>query len=447
MKGRARGTEDKARAEEPAPGQAALATAGRQAAGPAAPAGGPGSSAPGRGGNRWAAALALTRDIPASRLQMAASVAALVVVAVIFQVQTSLFLSPRNITELLLESIQVGVMALGLIFVLLLGEIDLSVAGLSAVCATVTASAIVVHHMSTGAGIALGLGVGVGFELAQGFIITVFGAPSLIVTLGGSLVLSGLLLVILPGSEQIPLGATVLGSYSSDFVPAGVAWILVALGVGAFVVIRSMAYRESRPRGERERTGRASLARIVIWPAVLVTAVVLAAEMLLNAYLGLPLFLALFVGMMAVCAYVTTQTRFGVHLYAVGGSRQAANRAGISPRKMLLSAFAINGFFAAAAGILGASRILGVGVDTNSPDLLLVAIAAAVIGGTSLFGGRGNVWGALVGALLIESLANGLDLLGASAATHYVAEGLVLGVATIVDSIVNRRWIFARTGG
>jgi D-xylose transport system permease protein len=435
MSGQAPSTDRHARAGELAPDQTAR------------PAGGPGTAAPGPGARRWAAVLAATREVPASRMQMAASVAALVAVAVIFQVQTSLFLSPRNVTELLLESIQVGVMALGLIFVLLLGEIDLSVAGLSAVCATVTASAIVVHHLGTGVGIALGLAAGVAFGLVQGLIISVFGAPSLIVTLGGSLVLSGLLLVILPTSEQIPLGATVLGSYSSDFVPGGVAWILIALGVGAFVVIRSLAYLESRPRGGGKPAGRVSLARIVIWPAVLVTAVVLAVVMLLNSYLGLPLFLALFVGMIAICAYVTTQTRFGVHLYAVGGSRQAANRAGISPRKMLLSAFAINGFFAAAAGILGASRILGVGVDTNSPDLLLVAIAAAVIGGTSLFGGRGNVWGALIGALLIESLANGLDLLGASAATQYIAEGLVLGVATIIDAIVNRRWIFARTGG
>ncbi len=445
MRGRAQSADQRAPAGELALGQAAPAAPGPRTAAPAA--GGPGESAPGRGAGRWAAVLAATREVPASRMQMAASVAALVAVAAIFQVQTSLFLSPRNVTELLLESIQVGVMALGLIFVLLLGEIDLSVASLSAVCATVTASAIVVHHMSTGVGITLGLAAGVAFGLVQGLIIAMFGAPSLIVTLGGSLVLSGLLLVILPTSEQIPLGSTILGSYSSDFVPGGVAWILIALGVGAFVVIRSLAYLESRPRGAGKPAGRASLARIVIWPAALVTAVVLAAELLLNSYLGLPLFLALFIGMIAVCAYITTQTRFGVHLYAVGGSRQAANRAGISPRKMLLSAFAINGFFAAAAGILGASRILGVGVDTNSPDLLLVAIAAAVIGGTSLFGGRGNVWGALIGALLIESLANGLDLLGASAATQYIAEGLVLGVATIIDSIVNRRWIFARTGG
>jgi D-xylose transport system permease protein len=380
-------------------------------------------------------------------MQMAASVAALVAVALIFQVQTSLFLSPRNVTELLLESIQVGVMALGLIFVLLLGEIDLSVASLSAVCGTVTASAIVIHHMNTGVGITLGLAAGVAFGLVQGLIISVFGAPSLIVTLGGSLVLSGLLLVILPSSQQIPLGSTTLGSWSFDFVPGGIAWLLIALGVGAFAVIRWLAYRESRPSGGGKPAGRASLARIVIWPVALVTAVVVAAELLLNSYLGMPLFLAIFLGMIAVCAYITTQTRFGVHLYAVGGSRQAANRAGISPRKVLVSAFAINGFFAAAAGILGAARILGVGVDTNSPDLLLVAIAAAVIGGTSLFGGRGNVWGALIGALLIESLANGLDLLGASSATQYIAEGLVLGVATIIDSIVNRRWIFARTGG
>lgn len=444
MRGWAESMEQGARAGELAPGQAAAAVPGPR---PAAPAGRPGDSAPGPGTGRWAAVVAAAREVPASRMQMAASVAALVAVALIFQVQTSLFLSPRNVTELLLESIQVGVMALGLIFVLLLGEIDLSVASLSAVCGTVTASAIVIHHMNTGVGITLGLAAGVAFGLVQGLIISVFGAPSLIVTLGGSLVLSGLLLVILPSSQQIPLGSTTLGSWSFDFVPGGIAWLLIALGVGAFAVIRWLAYRESRPSGGGKPAGRASLARIVIWPVALVTAVVVAAELLLNSYLGMPLFLAIFLGMIAVCAYITTQTRFGVHLYAVGGSRQAANRAGISPRKVLVSAFAINGFFAAAAGILGAARILGVGVDTNSPDLLLVAIAAAVIGGTSLFGGRGNVWGALIGALLIESLANGLDLLGASSATQYIAEGLVLGVATIIDSIVNRRWIFARTGG
>jgi D-xylose transport system permease protein len=441
MRSQGHGTDQRPQGAELAAGAPALPSLR-----PEAPPSG-GRPAPGWGADRWAKVQAVIREVPASRLQMAASVAALVAVALIFQVQTSLFLSPRNVTELLLESIQVGVMALGLIFVLLLGEIDLSVASLSAVCATVTSSAIVVHHMSTSVGITLGLAAGVAFGLVQGLIISVFGAPSLIVTLGGSLVLSGLLLVILPASQQIPLGSTVLGSYSSDFVPGGVAWALIALGVGAFAVIRWLAYRESRPRGAEKPAGRGSLARIVIWPAAGVTAVVVAAELLLSSYLGLPLFLALFIGMIAVCAYITTQTRFGVHLYAVGGSRQAANRAGISPRKMLLSAFAINGFFAAAAGILGASRILGVGVDTNSPDLLLVAIAAAVIGGTSLFGGRGNVWGALIGALLIEALANGLDLLGASSATQYIAEGLVLGLATIIDSIVNRRWIFARTGG
>ena len=444
MRGWAESMEQGARARDVAPSQAAAAVPGPR---PAAPAGRPGDSAPGRGTGRWAAVVAAAREVPASRMQMAASVAALVGVALIFQVQTSLFLSPRNVTELLLESIQVGVMALGLIFVLLLGEIDLSVASLSAVCGTVTASAIVVHHMNTGVGITLGLAAGVVFGLVQGLIISVFGAPSLIVTLGGSLVLSGLLLVILPSSQQIPLGSTTLGSWSFDFVPGGVAWLLIAVGVGAFAAIRWLAYLESRPNGGAKPARRASLVRIVIWPVGLVTAVVVAAELVLNSYLGMPLFLAIFLGMIAVCAYITTQTRFGVHLYAVGGSRQAANRAGISPRKVLVSAFAINGFFAAAAGILGAARILGVGVDTNSPDLLLVAIAAAVIGGTSLFGGRGNVWGALIGALLIESLANGLDLLGASSATQYIAEGLVLGVATIIDSIVNRRWIFARTGG
>ena len=195
MRGRAQSTDQRARAGELA-GQAAPAAPGPRPAAPAA--GGRARQHPDGAQAAWAAVLAAIREVPASRMQMAASVAALVAVALIFQVQTSLFLSPRNVTELLLESIQVGVMALGLIFVLLLGEIDLSVASLSAVCATVTASAIVVHHMSTGVGITLGLAAGVAFGLVQGLIISVFGAPSLIVTLGGSLVLSGLLLVILP---------------------------------------------------------------------------------------------------------------------------------------------------------------------------------------------------------------------------------------------------------
>jgi D-xylose transport system permease protein len=404
-------------------------------------------TAPDAAGGSWPAKLFATfNDMPTSRVQMAASLAALVLVAVIFESQTGLFLSSRNVTQLLLESIQVGVMALGLIFVLLLGEIDLSVAGLSAVCATITASMIVVHHMSTGAGIGIGLASGVVFELIQGTIITVFGAPSLIVTLGGSLVLSGLLLILLPSSEQIPLGSTTLGSYSSEYLQNGTTWTLAIIGLAVFVGLRVIAYRESRAGTESPPPGK-SFARMVVVPGVLAGAVVVAAVALLDSYLGMPLLLAVFLIMIAVCAYVTTQTRFGVHLFAVGGSRQGANRAGISPRRIMLSAFAINGFFAAAAGILGASRILGVGVDTNSPDLLLVAIAAAVIGGTSLFGGRGNVWGALIGALVIESLANGLDLLGASSSTQYIAEGAVLGAATIIDSIVNRRWIFARTGG
>ncbi len=405
-----------------------------------APAGGQATSPFGR-------MFAIVREAPATRLQMAASIAALVFVAVIFESQTSLFLSSRNITELLMESIQVTALALGLIFVLLLGEIDLSVAALSAVCATITASAIVVHHLSTGVGIGLGLASGVVFELIQGAIITFFGAPSLIVTLGGSLVLSGLLLVLLPSSEQIPLGATALGSYSSDFIASDVAWLLCAAGVAAFAGLRWMAYRDLQRGADQASGPQRSFARVVVLPSAVTAALVAAAVILLNSYLGVPLLLAVVVAMIAICAYVTTQTRFGVHLYAVGGSRQAANRAGVAPRKMLMSAFAINGLFAGVAGIIGASRLLGVGVDTNSPDLLLVAIAAAVIGGTSLFGGKGNVWGALIGALVIEGLANGLDLLGASASTQYIAEGLVLGAATIVDSIVTGRWIFARTGG
>ncbi len=395
------------------------------------------------GGGGWRRAIGTVRQMPATRLQMTASVAALVVVALIFEVQTSLFLSPRNITELLLQSVEVGVMALGMTFVLLVGEIDLSVAALAAVCATVTASAISIHHMGTIEGILLGLATGVIFELVQAALITILGAPSFVVTLGGSLALSGILLMILPSAEEIPLDGTRLGSLSADFVSSAVAWPLIILGVAIFAVLRTIAYSEVK-RGSSD--GGPSLGKTVILPTAVVAALAIVAETLLNSYLGVPLFLVIFIGMLVVSSYVTTQTRFGVHLYAVGGSRPAANRAGISPRKAIFSAFALNGLFAGAAGILGASRILGVGVQTNSSDLLLVAIAAAVVGGTSLFGGRGNVWGALIGAVLIEALGNGLDLLGAPTATKYIAEGVVLAVAAIVDAAVNHRWIFSRVG-
>jgi D-xylose transport system permease protein len=394
------------------------------------------------GGAGMAAGRSAVYRMPAGRIQILASVAALVVVGLIFEVQTSSFLSSRNITELCLQSIQVGLMALGLIFVLLLGEIDLSVAALSAVCGTVTASAVVVHHINTAEGIGLGIAAGVAFELLQALLITIFGAPSFVVTLGGSLALSGVMLLILPPSEEISLGGTRLGSLAADFLPEGAAWLLLAAGLAVFIVLRALAYAETR----RHSPASASLARMIVAPSACLAVLGVAALLLFNSYLGVPLFVAILIGLLAVSAYVTSQTRFGVHIYAVGGSRQAANRAGISPRRIVFAVFAINGGFAAAAGILGASRLLGIGVQTNSPDLLLVAIAAAVVGGTSLFGGRGNVWGALIGALLIETLANGLNLIGASAASQYIAEGAILGVAAIVDAAVNRRWIFSRTG-
>jgi D-xylose transport system permease protein len=179
---------------------------------------------------------------------------------------------------------------------------------------------------------------------------------------------------------------------------------------------------------------------------VIVAIVTVAVVAMLNSYLSVPLPVVILFALLAAASYVTTQTRFGLHLYAVGGNPDAARRSGIRVDRLKMVAFMIAGALAALGGILAASRLLGVSSSSGQGTILLEAIAAAVIGGTSLFGGKGSVWDALLGALVIGSIANGLDLIGAQTVVKYVAEGTILVLAASVDAILTRGSIFARGG-
>ncbi|MFI6273669.1 sugar ABC transporter permease [Streptomyces sp. NPDC050988] len=379
-------------------------------------------------------------DAVAGRYRFVPVVFMLAVIWAFFTTQDSAFLGNRNITNLLVQIVVTATIALGIVFVLLLAEIDLSVAATSGAAAALTAILVVNHNWPAWLGLLAGIAAGAAVGLLLGAIVTQFGVPSFVVTLGAQLVLLGGILVLLPGGTgQVSLFGTGIATLSSTYLPPALGWTLMAVGITTFVLLRLLALGESQRRGIN-----VSLVRDVVVPGVLVGVASITAVGVLNSYLGVPLPVVILFALLAVLSYITTQTRFGLHLYAVGGNPDAARRAGIPVARAKMIAFSLAGALAALGGILAASRLLGVSASSGTGTVLLESIAAAVIGGTSLFGGRGSVWDALLGALVIGSISNGLDLIGAETVVKYVAEGSILVLAATVDSILTRGSVFAR---
>jgi D-xylose transport system permease protein len=358
---------------------------------------------------------------------------AIVLIWAFFAVQNPAYLSPRNLSNLCLQSVVTGMLALGLVPVLLIGQFDMSVAAMSAVAATIAGQLLLVEHVS----VWLAIGAGVLFGGCVGFLqgrwITWTGTPAFLVTFGVSLALAALQLFLLPVTGQINLYGTDIVVLAGAYLPAGLSWAIGLLAAIVFAVFRLSAFMEAR---------NASLevsARTVVLPTVLVLiglAVVVGA---LNMHNGVPVALLLFVVPIIVLTYVGSHTRFGLYLYATGGNPSAVARAGIDVDRIRIAAFVICGMFAAFGGIVGASRLLGVSAQSSGMGtLLLEAITAAVVGGTSLFGGRGSPWSALFGALAIASISNGIDLLGLGTEVKLATQGLVLVLATSVDSVAHK---------
>ncbi len=342
-----------------------------------------------------------------------------------FATRSDAYLSSQNITNLVLQIVTTAILALGIVFVLLVGEIDLSSAVLSGVCATVVANFAVSSGWHLGAALAAGIAVGVVAMLCQALIV-VFGVPSLIVTLGGMVVFQGLLLVVLPPEFTVSVGGTDYAKIASTDVPTGASFaVAIALWVG-------YAYSRWRSAAAGRERSWAVLSTVVVGAAVLGGVAVLTRGN------GLPLPVLILALMLVVAAYATSSTRYGVHLYAVGGDRVAAQRAGIPVARMVVYSFLILGACAAIAGVIDAARLLSVSNSSGGGSLMLNAIAAAVVGGTSLFGGRGTVWSALLGALVIGSINNGVQLLGYSPEVQNFATGGVLVIAVAIDVVITR---------
>jgi D-xylose transport system permease protein len=336
------------------------------------------------------------------------------------------FLSAVNLTNLVLQIVAVGTIAVGVVLVLLIGEIDLSVGAVSGFGAAVVAVASTRYGLAPALAILAGLAVGAFAGGIHGFLITRLRIPSLVVTLAGLLSWQGALLFVLGDTGTVNVTDPTLIAIAGSFVPPLLGWLLAVGVAGLALVVLTQRWQ----RGDR---GPASLLPWIV--AGLGGPVAMA---VFNLDRGLPVVALLFLGLVVGFDVVVRRTRLGRHAIAIGSDATAARRAGIPVDRVRVTVFVLASMLAVTGGILAASRLLAVNQSSGSTDLMLGAIAAAVIGGTSLFGGRGSVWSALLGALVVGSVANGLDLLGVSSAARSLVTGLVLALAVGLDTVSRR---------
>jgi D-xylose transport system permease protein len=359
----------------------------------------------------------------------------LIIIAVIFQSLNENFLSAGSVSDISIYIAGTGIMATGIVFVLLLGEIDLSVGSVAGVGAAVWAVLSVTHGMNDWLAVLIAIGAGLVIGGLHGFFFAKVGVPAFVVTLAGFLGWSGLQIWLMgsEGSINTPGGSVVedLTGYYFEDIAAGYGLALVAvLAYAAALLVDSKRRRDarlpSRPVSE------------IVVRTVVVAVVAFVAAYVLNQSRGLPLALVLFLAVLVIADFAVRRTTYGRQIFAVGGNAEAARRAGINVERVRITVFAIAGMLAAFGGLFIASLSGGASKSLGAGNTLMNVIAAAVIGGTSLFGGRGKIWSALLGILVIQSIQQGLNLLGMASEIQYMITGAVLLAAVVIDSVSRR---------
>ncbi|MEM7534654.1 MAG: ABC transporter permease [Chloroflexota bacterium] len=358
----------------------------------------------------------------------------LIVIAVIFQTQNENFLTPRNFVSLILQMAGITTIAYGVVFVLLLGEIDLSIGYVSAVGGVgMTLLLLEPGGWPWFAAIPVALIATACIGLLHGLIITTFQVPSFVVTLAGLLAWNGVVLIIIGGGGTVIIQDKVVIGIANFFLPDVWGWIVAALVIVAFAWVQLQQTITRRQRGLAATPMVIVIAQIFFLTALTVIAVYIA-----NQDRGVPIVGLILVVLLTGLSFLATRTKFGRYVYAVGGNKEAARRAGINVERIRVIVFIMSSTLAGMGGIILASRLRSVATDAGGGNLLLNSIAAAVIGGTSLFGGSGRVSSALLGALVIASVENGMGLLGLSSGVKFVVTGLVLLIAVLVDAVSRR---------
>jgi simple sugar transport system permease protein/D-xylose transport system permease protein len=382
------------------------------------------------------AVTAFGRRVRAGDLGSLPVVVGLVAIWVIFEILSSgTFLSADNLVNLAGQSAAVGPIAIGIVLVLLLGEIDLSVGSVSGLAAAILGVLAVNVGLPLWLVVVIALASGAAIGLLYGALYTRFGVPSFVITLAGLLAFLGVQLIVLGpnGSLNLPQTSEVVKFAVYDYLPPWAAYALAVIAA-AGVLVSDLMKKRRRIRAGLS-TGLDSLMYI---KAVLILVVLGGFAAYLATDRGTGVSFVFFVLLVVVMNFFLARTRWGRSVYAIGGSVEAARRSGIKVRGVYISVFMLCSGFAVIGGLLSAGYLGSASSQSGTGDVNLDAIAAAVIGGTSLFGGRGNIWSALLGVIVIQSIANGLDLLNIDTNTRFIVTGAVLLLAVIVDSLSRR---------
>lgn len=368
----------------------------------------------------------------------------LILIWVVFELANQSFLAPLNLANMLSQISSIGILSVGVILVLLIGEIDLSIGAASGFTAGIMTVLSVNLRFPGIAAILLAILLGLTIGAIQGFWIAKVHVPSFIVTLAGLLVWQGGLIYFIGESGTLNLRDPIITGIANTSLPVWAGW---ALGIISILTITLTSF------GGRNLRARAGLPvkpiSMVIAQLLIISIAILVVIGLMNInrslistnkpIQGVPSAFLVFLGFVTVFHWITRYTTLGRHIYAVGGNPEAARRASIDVDKIRIVVFTLCSGIAACGGIVAASRLYAVDTGSGSGDVLLNAIAAAVIGGTSLFGGRGTIWSALLGALIIGSINNGMDLLSFPSSIKYVITGCVLLLAVTIDSTSRAR--------
>jgi D-xylose transport system permease protein len=358
----------------------------------------------------------------------------LVIIWAVFQLLNDRFLSAQNLSNLTLQIAATGCISVGIVLVLLLGEIDLSAGSVAGLAAAILAVLTVRRSWGDIAAIVAAIIIGGLIGAFHGTVFAKLGVPAFVVTLAGNLGWQGLQLYLLSpqGTINIPYDS-LIGKLTHTNLSLALGWIL---GVIVVVLYAAAAFVDRARRSKAELPTRSP--RVDIFRIVGLAVVVAVTVAVLNSWQGVPLALVIFVGIVAVFDLILRRTRYGRSIFAVGGNVEAARRAGINVVAIRITVFSLCSALAAFGGILIASRGYSAGQSTGGGDVLLLSIAAAVIGGVSLFGGRGSTWGALLGSLVLGSISSGMFLLQLDSSVRYMITAAVLLAAVILDAISRR---------
>ncbi len=359
----------------------------------------------------------------------------LVVIWGIMQALNPAFLSSQNLVNLTLECAAVGVISLGVVFMLLVGEIDLSVGSMSGLAAAVLAVLAVGRGLPVPVAILAAIGVGVLVGYLYSIMFNRFGVPSFVITLAGLLAFLGAQLWVLGvnGSINLPYTSGLVYFAQLAFMPDWLSYALVLLAAAGLFVTGLLNRNRRRAADLSARSPQSLIVRSALLAVGLLIVV-----WYLNQSRGVGWMFVLFLGLVLFFNYMLTRTKWGRSIYAVGGNREAARRSGINVRGVYRWAFVLCSTLAALGGVLAAARLAAANQSSGTGDVNLNAIAAAVIGGTSLFGGRGSAFSALLGIVVIQSISSGLTLLNLDSSYRFMITGLVLLAAVALDSVARR---------